>query len=108
MKHMQMLCVRSHNADEHMSGHALMATCPPTQHIIENPNVPYPHQIPKETAGGDLLRLLDLSGRLDLNGELTPVMAWAYIMRDENMPRFTKDNFAHIQEVLMGKVRCYG
>lgn len=108
MDHMQMLCLRSEHSNEDMSGHALMATLPPSRHLAEHPDVHYPHKIEENMNGGDLLRLLDLSNRLPLNGEITPVMAWAFIIGDPNFPYFETKDFQHIKDVLMTKVRCYG
>jgi len=108
MDHMQMLCVASASSDEHMSGHALMASAPPTQHVRDHPDVKYPHKIDDDMAAGDILRLLDLSNRLPLDGEITPVMAWAMVINDGQFAAFTHDDFTRIQENLMPKVRCYG
>ena len=46
MDHMQFLMVRAHDADENISGHALMATAPPDAHIANCPEEKYPHQMP--------------------------------------------------------------
>lgn len=108
MDHMQMLCVRSQGSEEEVSGHALMATCPPVAHIIHHPEVQYPHQISNEIPGGDLLKLLDLSARLPLAGEITPVMAWAYIFRDPRFRQLDEQDIFGINTDLLAKVRCYG
>lgn len=108
MDHMQMLCVKSHESEEEISGHALMATCPPNNHLIQHPDVRYPHQIPPEIPGGDLLKLLDLSARLPLDGEITPIMAWANIMRNPRFGELQETHVRGIMDSLMPKVRCYG
>lgn len=107
MDHMQMLCVRSQDSEADISGHALMATCPPESHLVERPEVQYPHKMPDMQAG-DLMKLLDLSNRLPLDGEITPVMAWAAILRDERFPMLAEKDFKLIKEDLLAKVRCYG
>jgi hypothetical protein len=125
MDHMQYLVVRSHNSEgqdfkhplenaddrefDHMSGHALMATCPPYSHIKEKPNEPYPFQMP-ELDAPDLTRLLDLSARLPLGneGEITPIMAWTMIYRDPRITYLLPVDFDRIRTDLSAKVRCYG
>ncbi len=125
MDHMQYLVVRSHNPEEqdfkhplensddreydHMSGHALMATCPPYSHVKNTPNQPYPYQMPALPTS-DLTKLLDLSARLPLNieGEITPIMAWTEIFRDPRVGSLTLQDFERIRNDLGAKVRCYG
>lgn len=108
MDHMQMLCLQSQNSKEEISGHALMATCPPVTHLVNHGEIQYPHQIPSEMPQGDLLKLLDLSARLPLEGEITPVMAWAYIMRDPRFGNLIERDFMNIMTDMLPKVRCYG
>jgi hypothetical protein len=107
MDHMQYLMVRAHDADETISGHALMATAPPESHIARCPEEKYPHQMPDITMP-DLMKLLDLSARLPLDGEITPIMAWAMVLRDENFRLLNADEIAAIKGELLPKVRCYG
>ncbi|KAI9709261.1 MAG: hypothetical protein M1820_003381 [Bogoriella megaspora] len=122
MDHIQFLCVRSeesiqqsppinddHNLenDVHISGHALMATCPPQSHIIEHPKDPYPHKMP-ELGTPDLMRLLDLSSRLPLDGEITPIMAWTMIRGHPALPLMAEKDIETMKNDLVGKVRCYG
>ena len=56
----------------------------------------------------DLLKLLDLSNRLPLDGEITPIMAWAKILQDENLGSLSKESIELIKNELLPKVRCYG
>lgn len=107
MDHMQFLMVRAHDAEETVSGHALMATCPPESHIANNPDDKYPHQMP-DVAMPDLLKLLDLSNRLPLDGEITPIMAWAMILQDQRFKELTAVDVSSIKGELLAKVRCYG
>lgn len=103
-----MLCVRSLDTEEAISGHALMATCPPGHHLLEHPEVTYPHKVP-DLPPVDLLKLLDISGRLPLNdSEITPVMAWSALMRDERFATLRPADFEDIKQELLQKVRCYG
>ena len=108
MDHMQMLCVQSQQSEgDDISGHALMASCPTKNHLIERPDVQYPHQLPDMKAS-DLLKLLDLSNRLPLQGEITPIMAWAAILRHESVRLLTAEDFASVKADLLSKIRCYG
>jgi hypothetical protein len=107
MDHMQYLMVRAHDAEELISGHALMATAPPDSHIAERPEEQYPHQMP-DIAMPDLMKLLDLSNRLPLDGEITPIMAWVKILQDEKFKYLSKEEIEAIKNELLPKVRCYG
>lgn len=107
MDHMQFLMVRAHDAEETVSGHALMASCPPEQHIVNNPDEKYPHQMP-DIAMPDLMKLLDLSNRLPLDGEITPIMAWAMILQDQRFHELTASDVGTLKGDLLAKVRCYG
>ncbi|EUC50972.1 hypothetical protein COCMIDRAFT_80851 [Bipolaris oryzae ATCC 44560] len=107
MDHMQFLMVRAHDADELISGHALMATAPPDAHISNCPEEKYPHQMP-DVNMPDLMKLLDLSNRLPLDGEITPIMAWAKILQHDRLKDLSKEDFELIKGELLAKVRCYG
>jgi len=108
MDHMQFLMVRSTDSEEaEISGHALMATCPPQSHINDHPEEKYPHKMP-DIGPADLVRLLDLSNRLPLDGEITPIMAWASIRQHPRAQELTPKDFATMKEELKGKIRCYG
>jgi len=107
MDHIQYLMVRAHDNEEFVSGHALMATAPPDHHIVNHPEETYPHQMP-DVAMPDLMKLLDLSNRLPLDGEITPVMAWAMILQDPRFLELKKEDFDLMKGELLPKVRCYG
>ena len=122
---MQYLVVRAHNSEEqefrhpiepeddreydHMSGHAMMATCPPWEHVIEKPNDPYPLKMP-DLGTADLSKLLDLSARLPLNhdSEITPIMAWTLVYRDPRIGQLEISDFDRLKAELGAKIRCYG
>jgi hypothetical protein len=84
-----------------------MATAPPDSHIANCPEEKYPHQMPDITMP-DLMKLLDLSNRLPLDGEITPIMAWAKIIQDPCFKDLSKDEIDVIKTELLAKVRCYG
>jgi hypothetical protein len=107
MDHMQFLMIRSEDSDGEISGHALMATCPPGSHIANHPEEKYPHKMP-EIGMPDLLKLLDLSNRLPLDGEITPIMAWAGIRNHPRSRELSKEDFEALRDELLAKIRCYG
>lgn len=109
MDHMQYLMVRSQESEDgaEISGHALMATCPPESYVAEHPQEPYGHKMP-DIGMADLVKLLDLSNRLPLDGEITPIMAWAGIHSHPRCDELTKEDFEKMKTDLTGKVRCYG
>lgn len=107
MDHMQPLMVKSNESEIEACGHALMATCPPQQHIDTNPDEPYPYQV-QDVPMPDLVKLLDLSNRLPLDGEITPIMAWASIRGHERAGELRAGDYRAIKDGLSGKVRCYG
>lgn len=124
LSHKQYLVVRSHNPEgqpqhhpmerpddmeyDHMSGHALMATCPPMSHIMDKPGEPYPHQMP-DLSKSALMKLLEMSAQIDVeDGEITPVRAWWMIIHDERVYSWTKRDFDLLKVDLLNKVRCYG
>ncbi|CAD6451171.1 f05191d1-8dcb-41e6-9560-635c56a178fd [Sclerotinia trifoliorum] len=128
MDHMQFLVERSSDLDgEFFSGHALMATCPPESDMDMHPHIPFGHCMPHNrshetdgTDGGppkqktwdlsksDLANLLDLSKRLDLNGEITPVMAWGMVLAHPKFLELNEEDFKSMSAELLPKVRCYG
>ncbi|RDA90919.1 hypothetical protein CP533_4461 [Ophiocordyceps camponoti-saundersi (nom. inval.)] len=116
MQHLPILLERAAGSDSEPCGHALMVSCPPTPSTNESAKTSI---VKKETQvspsqgfmglnKGDLATLLDLSKKLDLDGEITPVVAWGMIL---SHPRFTElrsDDIRRLAEELSQKVRCYG
>jgi len=84
MNHMQFLVERASEPEGEPCGHALMASCPPEPDLENHPDVPFGHTMhlkgkaPKtwDVSKGDLANLLDLSKRLNLDGEITPVSTY--------------------------------
>lgn len=119
MQHLPWLLERSTDGDnKEPCGHALMASCPPEPFPELTPEIPFGYsnvngelnsgQRTWELSKGDLATLLDLSSRLDLDGEITPVMAWGVIMSHPRYHQASQDDFAKIAEELLRKTRCYG
>ncbi|KAI1805021.1 hypothetical protein F4811DRAFT_254674 [Daldinia bambusicola] len=120
MDHMPWLIERAQDACADAAGHALMASCPPEPFPDLGPEIPfgYAHtgraesnpsrQRTWELSKADLATLLDLSGKLDLDGEITPVMAWGMVLAHPKMRELKAGDFERLLEDLKGKVRCYG
>jgi hypothetical protein len=120
MDHMQFLMVRANEPEGEPCGHALMATCPPDAYPENRPDVPFGHHLPIpgddgeikqktwDLSKGDLANLLDLSKRLNLDGEITPVMAWGMLLSHPRFSEFTIEDFKGVLDNLSGKIRCYG
>ncbi|EED13324.1 conserved hypothetical protein [Talaromyces stipitatus ATCC 10500] len=94
--------------DRFFSGHALMASCPPPNHIE---NVPegnlYPHQT-YELPLPNLEKLLNLSKQLITDGQVTPIMILQSLKNHDQYRHLTKDDVKAIVDTLTAKIRCYG
>lgn len=105
---MQMLLVRSEDSDGEISGHALMATCPPHSHIQQRPDEKYPHKL-LDVFGSDLQKLYNLSAPLPVaESEVPPIRAWAIIRTDARFGELSKEDCALLRDELAPKIRCYG
>lgn len=56
----------------------------------------------------DLARLLDLSSKLELGEEITPVMAWKLVTMDPRILQLGQVDLDDLAEKLSARVRCYG
>lgn len=117
MDHIPFLVERAEDPEGPFCGHALMASCPPEVHPEANLAMPFGHgptqmngtaQKTWDLGKSDLANLLDLSKRLNLDGEITPVMAWGMILSHPRFHDLTSHDFTTICRDLGGKVRCYG
>jgi hypothetical protein len=117
MDHMQFLVERAAGEGGEPCGHALMASCPPVPSLDDRPDIPFGHgsnhppgttQKTWDISKSDLANLLDLSKRLNLNGEITPVMAWGHILGHYRFHDLTVEDFAAMSKELGSKSRCYG
>jgi hypothetical protein len=61
-----------------------------------------------ELSKSDLATLLDLSQKLNLDGEITPVMAWGMVLAHPRLGELNERDFVKLTEELGSKVRCYG
>ena len=100
-------------------GHALMASCPPEPFPELTPDIPFGYVNVKsgdkgsgqrtwELSKGDLATLLALSSRLNLDGEITPVMAWGMVLAHPRLGELSLSDFQKVTVELGSKVRCYG
>jgi hypothetical protein len=114
---MQFLVERAGEPEGEPCGHALMATCPPEAFPELKPEIPFGHGIGNilpqgqktwDLKSSDLANLLDLSKRLNLDGEITPVMAWGMVLGHPRFSELTREDFIKMTEDLVTKVRCYG
>lgn len=128
MDHMPWLLERGTDVGGSEScGHALMASCPPEPFPELTPDIPFGYsnvshngssggagagvesgQRTWELSKGDLTTLLDLSKRLNLDGEITPVMAWGMVLAHPRLEELRAGDFGRITDELGSKVRCYG
>ena len=101
------------NADS--NGHCLMLQAPL---LSRQPNRsqsnPTNSQAAAATQSGwnvtviEIEKLLNLSDRLSLDGELTPVEAWQRIRRHPGFPYMTTEQLETLRDVLLSNVKCYG
>lgn len=61
-----------------------------------------------ELSKADLNTLLDLSQKLNLDGEITPIMAWGMVLGHPRLGELDEADFRELSEGLRSKVRCYG
>jgi hypothetical protein len=91
------------------SGHALMATATPIDYVTEHGmEKMHPHKLP-DLAKPDLAKMLNLCPALPVNDqELTPVMAWAFLLAHPRCPDLTQNDLEALKTELKPKVTCYG
>ena len=99
-----------------ISGHALMASCPPISHVKNVPAqqgglIPtYEHKVP-DAEMKTLQTLLNLSTAIRSEipgGQVTPVMALQCLRGHRNYQSLTRDDVLWMIESIRGNVRCYG
>ncbi|KAI1098016.1 eukaryotic translation initiation factor 3 subunit 7-domain-containing protein [Jackrogersella minutella] len=127
MDHMPWLIERAQDTSGDACGHALMASCPPEPfpelsdeipfgyahthadaHKGDHPPSNQSNQQTWELSKADLATLLNLSKKLDLDGEITPVMAWGMVLSHPKLTDLKREDFERLMDDLKGKVRCYG
>ncbi|KAI5782456.1 hypothetical protein FPQ18DRAFT_421295 [Pyronema domesticum] len=96
------------NPEADFHGHALMITCPPESWSTMNPGLPWDFKGQLDIEAADLSILFDLSNRLQLEGEMTPIAVWATIARHERFSELTMEDFDNVKHELVKKIKCYG
>lgn len=103
-----------HGAAAKVAPPALPATGLPTSPAATTPvtaqTVDYTNAPPRtwELSKADLATLLDLSQKLNLDGEITPVMAWGMVLGHPRLGELNDRDFEKLAEELTSKVRCFG
>jgi hypothetical protein len=93
--------------NQHISGHALMATAPTYSHIVNTPHERHPTELPN-LRRSDLIKLLNLSSQLQINEqEVPPVRVWIKLMQDERVKLLDLHDFEMLKLRLRSKVHCY-
>ena len=94
--------------NEQISGHALMASCPPPEFVLAHPGDECEYEMPT-MAKAHLVKLLGLCEQLPglSDEELPPIKAWVKVTRDERFPRLNDTDFRTLKEELLPTVQCY-
>lgn len=119
MSHLPWLLQRGIEAGGLPCGHALMATCPPKPFSELTSDIPFGYRNARnsefktdqrtwEISKVDLNSLLELSSKLNLDSEVTPVMAWGMILAYPRIAELTTKDFESLTDELGSKVRCFG
>lgn len=88
-------------------GHSLCVSCPPENHSYRHPGEDWDPRSRKVQVA-DLSILFNLSNRLQLDGEMTPIAVWATITRHERFPELNHVDFETLKQELLSKVKCHG
>ncbi|KAG0642660.1 hypothetical protein HOY80DRAFT_1007794 [Tuber brumale] len=108
MDHIQILTANSMTSSApDFHGHALMASCPSESHILRHAEVPWGSKT-LDVGASELSILFNLSNRLELDGELTPIAVWAHVTRHERFADLEMADFKALEEALLDKVKCHG
>jgi hypothetical protein len=111
-------CLSHHGPEVHngeFSGHKLMVQTP----IMAHSNTPRPvfnlkpgGQIPASASwtvpAVEVERLLNLSSRLSLEGEITPIEAWQKIKQHPGFASLDRDGLEQLKTILLPEVQCLG
>ena len=125
MNHIGFLIDRANEPEGGACGHALMMSCPTFDYeFVDDEGIV--SDMPSDAPFGpvhlhngtsqktwdipnpDLSALLNLSKTFNLEGEVTPVMAWGMLLAHERFSELTVEDFHKMCQELVGKARCYG
>jgi len=108
--HIPILIDKAIQEEDGFTGHALMASYPAQAYFQDPPppgtTVPLP--APPQLQASELAVLLDASQKLELDGEVTPVMAWVIILSHPRFFELDHLDFKMLTDDLSKKVSCYG
>lgn len=110
-KHITTLAINRNNTLQ-------QSAAPPARGGLQTNDTTAPNTIPSEgtpppprtweLSKADLNTLLDLSQKLNLDGEITPIMAWGMVLGHPRLGELNEADFRELSEGLRSKVRCYG
>ncbi|CAZ79918.1 unnamed protein product [Tuber melanosporum] len=108
MDHIQILTANSMTSPaSDFHGHALMASCPSESNTSRHAEVPRGSKT-FDVGPSELAILFNLSNRLELDGELTPIAVWAHVTRHERFADLEMADFKALEKTLLDKVKCHG
>jgi hypothetical protein len=111
-------CLSHHGPEVHdgeFSGHKLMVQTPimassstPRQIYNMKPDGELPNNATWTVPAVEVERLLNLSSRLSLEGELTPIEAWQRIKQHPGFATLNRGRLQELKSVILPEVQCYG
>ena len=111
-------CLSHHGPEVHdgeFSGHKLMVQTPimahssTPQHVFNmKPRGELPNDATWTVPAVEVDRLLNLSSRLSLEGEITPIEAWQKIKQHPGFATLDKQRLEQLKTILLPEVQCYG
>lgn len=100
--------VPNDGVNEHISGHALMASCPPPNPIEPIFRNSLRYELP-DIDKASLAKLLGLSEKLPglAEEELPPIRAWPELREDSRFRRLNFEDFQNLQANLIHSIQCH-
>lgn len=111
--HRPFVVAGTHSDSEEGTGHTMMLLGPimtrsPPLRKTTRAVPEYPEGTTWSVPAGELERLLQLSERLSLDGEITPVEAWQRIRHHPHFANLTADVLETLRAGLIPETQCYG
>ena len=111
-------CLSHHGPEVHdggLSGHKLMVQTPIMAHsntpravFNMKPGEEIPSNATWTVPATEVDKLLNLSTRLSLEGEITPIEAWQKIKQHPGFATLDRQRLEQLKAVLLPEVQCYG
>jgi hypothetical protein len=105
---MPILISKAIENEDDFTGHALMATYPSHAYFQDPPPVEIIVPPKPSLTRNELAVLLEASQKLDLDGEVTPVMAWSMILSHPRFFELDILDFKMLTDDLSRKTGCQG